>query len=121
MTSDNKREGLRKDAYAQNAKIPPPNLPCLAPCPVKLPSDVPSLGSAGLSDRYIIEPRRALTIRCLCQGVASADSGCERYKSQHGHKDISAMVKQVSLYKAVCYHRLKTVLLTSPKQMGLNA
>lgn len=28
----------------------------------------------------------ALTIRCLCQGVASADSGCECYKSQHGHK-----------------------------------
>lgn len=65
MTSDNKREGWRKDANAQNAKIPPPNLPCLAPCPVKLPSDVPSLGSARLSDRYIIEPRRGVWTDCL--------------------------------------------------------
>ncbi len=60
MTSDNKREGWRQDANTPNAKIPPPNLLCLAPCPVKLPSDVPSLGSAGLSDRYIIELQRCV-------------------------------------------------------------
>lgn len=65
MTSDNKREGWRQDANTPNAKIPPPNLLCLAPCPVKLPSDVPSLGSAGLSDRYIIELRRGVWTDCL--------------------------------------------------------
>lgn len=49
----------------QVLKIPPPNLLYLAPCPVKLLSDVPSLGSAGLSDRYIIEPRRGVWTDCL--------------------------------------------------------
>jgi len=65
MTSDNKKESWRQDRNAQNVKIPPPNLLCLAPCPVKLLSDVPSLGSAGLSDRYIIEPRRGVWTDCL--------------------------------------------------------
>lgn len=63
MTSDNKREGWWKDANArskcQNSTSESP------PCPVKLPSDVPSLGSAGLSDRYIIEPRRGVWTDCL--------------------------------------------------------